>query len=869
MAVISADVSVSLPCDVGVSARLTYSVGIEPVGTMSITAAAYRSRSTHWSTFWGTLAQTPVNAELFIELPVEVSVEGALAVVHEGEIEIDFNTSLDIQIEGEKLSLLLYTHRYWSIGTTFLEDFMGYMNDTRMSEHGRPPIKYMGCDAYSLDVLRTLDIAQIHSDNMAATGWYAHGAEAFPVGWRTAIERIEKVSEIGAENLQLDAGRYELFPNSVPTTFEIYQGWYNSPRHYENMMMDWESIGGVGATEGVYQSFAYSAGHMPRYNGGGAPWDDYEIEEFDEELWGDPTLFALFLTDNFVYLKESEVLVTLTQRWQMDDLNALLLQHRWLMSGLTHISSIHESPWSLTIHAEHSSVYGSMVHAEHAIQNTHSLIAGHESVHTNSVGGFSVAFDVSYSLDKRHAVAGHELQWSRTLAAQHVLEYGEALRVVRAHDAPYGEFARLLSSLSAPYGTPVPVSTNHGIRYAIQRQLRRLHVAPLLLGPAVRRGHEMVYDLQLRNPARRGFDVVYDLLHDSAGAVFLQPQSVAMLNGRSLEIDDGYITCDYESPGYTFECSVPDLEFIRGAAIGDRLDVLFEGTPYVFFLSNLSSNTPERSAAEKVTIKGLSPVFALDAPYAETVTYAPDAAKLFSEIIQEALGLPVDFSRHIDWMVPYGRAQSSSQTPLGLVKGFLESIGSRLLSNPEGSLYVLPRYPVGFDVIPSGVPPHALDETNNVFTRSSTYDYARGYNRFRVRDSDAGYGDMIEFDQGTSIATVWVSPYRTSWRLACTLTPGVLLDEQGETVQEQEEVWDFQGGSANATYPILELVSLTWLTDSLGGVAFEPHSSKVSAPVTTNFGYGLAKVVYRTKCSKFLLTTNTPIEATQLIIVEL
>ena len=251
------------------------------------------------------------------------------------------------------------------------------------------------------------------------------------------------------------------------------------------------------------------------------------------------------------------------------------------------------------------------------------------------------------------------------------------------------------------------------------------------------------------------------------------------------------------------------------------------------------------------------------------MTYAPDEAKSFSSIIQEALGLPVDFSRHIDWMVPYGRAQSASQTPLGLVKGFLESIGSRLLSNPDGSLYVLPRYPVGFDAIPSGVPPHALDETNNVFTRSSTYDYARGYNRFRVRDSDAGYGDMIEFDQSTSIATVWVSPYRASWRLDCTLTPGILLDAQGEVVEEKEEVWDFQSGSASASYPILELVSMTWLTDSLGGVSFEPHSTKVSAPVTTNFGYGLAKVVYRTKCSKFLLTTSTPIEATQLIIVEL
>lgn len=866
---IDAEINIDVAPAIEIGAAKTYDMAVDVPIDLATRIDGVRNRSVQWNTYWQAMVDTSVNGEVYIDLSPDISVTGTLATTHLGEVEIDFNESLEISVEAEVERAFFFSHRYASVGVTFLEDFTGYMNEERATVWGLPPVQIMGYTPYSLDVLKNIDIAQRHCDNMVATRWYAHGAEVFPIGWQTAAQRLAMVTSYGAENIQFKSEWYELNPAAIPTAYEVYMGWKNSPPHYANMMTDWNAVVGPTLAPHVFHSLAFGLGPFPRWNGGGPPWDTYPIVEYPEDWWSDPRSFATYWTDNFMVIKEAQVEATLVERWQTDELFALLLDERWSMSGLTHLGNRHETLWSLTLQAQHEVLYGSRIYAEHVIQNTHSVSAEHEAVHSNSVGGFPVAFLSPYSMDKMHAVAGHELQWSRTLAAEHILVYEDTLRVSRAHDATYDEFAKLLAALVSPYGVPIPVKGAHDVRYAIQRQVRASHEVTALMGPQARVGHEVPYALELRNPLKKGFDGVYDLIGGSAGATFLQPQSIAMMNGRSMEIDDGYITCDFESPGYTFECGVKDLEFVRGAAIGDRLDVLFEGTPYVFFLSNLSSVSQERSAAEQVTIKGLSPIFLLDAPYAETVTYAPDGAKLFSEVIQEALGVFVDFSRHIDWMVPYGRAQSTSQTPLALVKGFLESVGSRLLSNPDGSLYALARYPVGFDAIPSGVPPHALDETNNVFVKGSSYDYAKGYNRFRVRDSDTGYGDMIEFDQTTSIATVWVSPYRTSWRLDCTTTPGILLDAQGETVEEKEELWDFQSGAARASYPILELVSLTWVTDSLGGVSFEPHSSKVTAPVTSNFGYGLAKAVYRTKCSKFLLTTNTPIEATQLIIVEL
>ena len=865
---VEAEVVVDMETHVLLTGARTYEVPIDVSLKPSVDVSGVRNRSAQWNTFWGQSVDVSINGEVHIDLALDISISGALALQHSAEIEIDFNDSLSIQIAGETERVFLLDHRYWSVGTTFLEEFTGYMNDERALVWGLPPIAIMGYTPYSLDILKTLDIAQTHSDNMAEARWHAHGAEAFPVGWQTASQRLEKITELGGENIQFTTDWYEIVPEYVPTAWEVYLEWKNSPPHYAQMMQDWGQLGS-GVAPYVFHSLAYTAGRFPKHDGGGPPWDNYPIVDYDESWWGEPRQLALYWTDNFMFIKEGTVQTTFVERWQTDELMALLLEERWAMSGLVRVRARHDSVWSMTLHAEHTTTYGGLVRNEHTILSTHSVSHSHESVHSNSVSGFPVAHFSLWDVEKLRAAASHELQWSRTLAAEHTLEYGEALRVSRAHDAPYGEFSKLLAWSVAPYGEPIRVSGSLAALYAMQTGARAAHTAPMLLGPTLRAPHDAIFDLQLRNPVRRGFTGVYDLLTSSAGAVFLQPQTVVTMNGRTLEVDDGYIDCDFDSPGYTFECQVKDLEFIRGATTGNRLDVLFEGTAYVFFLSNLSSTSDARSAAEKVTIKGLSPIFLLDTPYAETVTYAPENAKMFSEVIQEALGVPVDFSRHIDWMVPYGRAQSSSQTPLGLVKGFLESVGSRLLSNPDGSLYVLARYPVGFDALPSGIPPHAMDETNNVFVRNYAYDYAKGYNRFRVRDSDTGYGDMIEFDQTTSIATVWVSPYRTSWRLECTTTPGVLLNAQGETVEEKEELWDFKAGSAQADYPILELVSLAWVTDSLGGVSFEPHSTKVSAPVTANFGYGLAKVVYRTKCSKFELISNTPIEATQLILVEL
>lgn len=907
---VEAELSFDLEPAIDVAASRHYDMEMVVDIGPNISTAGRRTRNTTWSTYWAQILDTSVNGEVAITLAPEIEVTGVLVIPPTGEVEIDFNTSLEISVAGESVRVFTMASLYPSIGVTFLEEFHQYMNAERADVWGLPPVQIMGYTSESLDVLKTVDIAQEHCDNMAATRWYAHGAAAFPPGWQTASERIRKAADVGAENL-LYFSRYHSSGAQAPTAYEAWMSWKNSPPHYANMMTDWDTAGDPGDSAHVFSTLAFAFGPPPMYDGGGPPWDAYSIIELDPAVYNNPNITTFYGTDNFLIIKEAYVEAKLTENWQREALEGTLLRHSWERAGLWNIRAAHTASWSMPISAAHEVRYSHGVAAWHASVTATTTFASHETVISASVPLPGAAgFVAPYDMPLPRASSSLELAWSVGVAAAHEVDYEDVGRVYAAHTAPYTEYARASTSLSAtyselpkvvaslsstygdvanasaafaapygdvphvttsleaPYGQPVTVEAQHVSLYASQARVARQHQVSVLMGPRVQASYSGVYDMRQYNPVMRSITHGYSLLQHVPAAM-RSPQSLVTINGRTIELDDGFVSCDYDAPGYTFQCAVHDLSFITGVKLGDRIDVLFEGTPYLFFLSGLSTSDAENSAAAKITLDGLSPVYRMDAPYAETSTYAPDSAKLFSEIIEEVLGVPVDFSRHIDWTVPFGRAQSTTQTPLAFVKSLLDTIGSRLLSTPMGSLLVLPRYPAGMDALPTSVPPHAFTEQENVFVRSSAYEYSRGYNRFRVRDSDAAYGDLIEFDKETSIVTVWPSPYRNSWRLECTTTPGVLLDSQGEVVQEQEEMWDFRSGTTNAKYPILDLVSLVWVTDSLGGVAFAPHSTKVTAPLTNHLGYGLAKVVYRTKCSKFLLTSSSPIEATQLLTVEM
>lgn len=852
---VSSSIVIANPPTVNVSGVRDYEVAITVPNGVEIDFKGYRARQIAFKNSWTSVADTSVNGEVHIVIEPAVSITGALAENHSAEVHIEIAPTVFIQ--GDTSRVFEFRHGWISMGRTFVEEFHEYLNEERATVWGLPPVKIAGTNDLSLDALKTMDVAQRHSDDMANTRLYDHDSLLYPPGWEYASDRIGYVGFVGAENIMSIAAYFERGDYPPPTAFEVWDAWKHSPPHYANAMTDWSVAGDryndlMFSMLAVTMGQAHIAGGYP--NGTGPAVDPPDAQDF-------------YFTNVFVSIEETLVDVQLTIRWQTDALEVSMLQHSWQSAALFHVRGQVVFPYSLPLQGAFVAPYSvAGVSGSHEQWSTHSVGGSVELswAGTQRVGPF--AHLGSYDLEPRSVRGSMELVWSRTLAGEMLAPYDDTRRVRGSTSMPYSELFKTQGGVVMPYGTPTPVHGSFEGLYALRTAVRGQFVITAFMGPRVVGQTEAPYALQDLNPVNGSVSMLWDL-RDNQGAVFTSLGATVTLNGRTMPLSDGYVTCDYDAPGYTFECQVPDLEFIRGAKVGDRLDVNFAGTQYVLFLSNLSDNSAERSAAPEVTLSGMSPIYMLDVPYAEMETFAPDSAMLFSALIEEVLGVSVDFSRHIDWLVPFGRAQGAAQTPLAFAKGLLESVGSCLLSNPDGSVYALARFPHGLNALPDGAVDHVLSEHDKVFTRGSSYQYAKGYNRYRVRDSEASFADQIEYEEDDDRIYVHISPYRHSWELRCTTTP-LILNNHGEETVEKEEMWDFKTGTVSAGYPILDLVSVTWLSDTLGGLSFEPHSTKVTAPVTVNLGYGLAKVVYRTKRTVFELVSSTKLKAAQLIIVE-
>jgi hypothetical protein len=373
-----------------------------------------------------------------------------------------------------------------------------------------------------------------------------------------------------------------------------------------------------------------------------------------------------------------------------------------------------------------------------------------------------------------------------------------------------------------------------------------------------------MFNLSVFNPVRSTCDNRYSL--DSAVATFSSLAVTLTHKGKTTRVQDGYVNTSKGDPGYRFEVKVDDLQLFAAIEVLDPIIIDFAGTIYNLVVT---SKTIDRSSPEgtSAAITGLSPVYLKDLPYAVPVSYSPSTAKLMSEIVQEVLGQYVAWEV-VDWMVPKGRAQVASSTALNIANTLLASIRATIQSNEDGTLVARYDYPTNWDAVQSIAPDHYIGEAEDLLTLSVSYEYRKGYNRFGIRDSDSSYSDNIAWDIATGVATVTPYPYRSSWTLATTSEAGINIEGLGENVETLTDIVEFKSGVGSLTKPIIELVSMVWLSSDLGGVSFEPYSSQVQSGDTVNSGYGVAKITYKSKSYKFKITAPTPVEVAQLLVKE-
>jgi hypothetical protein len=199
--------------------------------------------------------------------------------------------------------------------------------------------------------------------------------------------------------------------------------------------------------------------------------------------------------------------------------------------------------------------------------------------------------------------------------------------------------------------------------------------------------------------------------------------------------------------------------------------------------------------------------------------------------------------------------QYENSAPLDAVSEIASAIGAVVDGTPTEAMWIRYPRPHPMNSLSTAVVSHYYTDAADNISVSEQYVYRDGANKFRIRDGDASYGDTMEWvlDEPqtdpvytTGLLKAYLSPYRANVKITHLGNAAYVVD-QGEATETLEELIEFNAGIGNTNRPIESLGAVTWLTASLGQPSFTPFSSVLNVPTTTNWGYGLAKVVYNAK----------------------
>ncbi len=761
----------------------------------------------------------------------------AQSTVYEYGVTID-STYNSVTLDAEIITIVeaLPLQQYWlNVGTTWMDDFMVYLNQDRFAV-GMPRYKTWGEDG---QYTTRKDVAQMHAGNMVYTRIWQHENPDFPDGTETIMQRGDLMPANGiSENIQLQP-RYHVpsstdYPN---TAYNAWLSWHNSPGHYANMINNWGAY-----NDRVYSLMGIEEGWLP-----------YELIPD-----GDPdrlNLIWLYLCNNFAVLETQMFEIPLGQYW--DNSGALIssLDQEWSNDSWSHVAARHEVRYSLRVaNSQFEAMWGCRVSAQHTVPITYSVAAQHTALYAPALPITPKQHEASYAIKSTMPVAQqHEASFGLRVSATAEAGYALMLPVLRQHEAGYRiiDTQPLATQHETKYGLSVAAQAEAvwtvNVTVSAQNEVRYGDVT------YVRTQAQADYALLQSNPIRVSMAHYY-ALQDYTSQIFSNNVvKVITADGQEIKIDDGVIDSAAGDVGYAFECAIPDIDTFARLQEDDPIVVDFCGELYNFVISSKSMT---RSGPADITLRisADNAVVRTGQPYASETTFIQDTEADASALVGALVG--IDFNYEIvDWPILGGRLQVAGATPLDVVSQIVEAAGGVVDGEPDGKMHI--RYPYPHPMTDLGnatVDQYYADDYDNLSMSIST-EYRDGATRFRIREGDSAFSDSLEWvpdekqnnpQYQTGIVKAYLSPYRNTATISH-LGNAAYVVPIGEEIEYHEELVEFSEGVGNTQKPIESLLSVEWYTDSMGTPAYSPFSTLLNVNPTVNKGYGLAKVRYNAK----------------------
>jgi len=501
----------------------------------------------------------------------------------------------------------------------------------------------------------------------------------------------------------------------------------------------------------------------------------------------------------------------------------------YMIRNTTTVSAQHEVTFSLSVAAQASADYAITVpvsasnEAGYRIRNTEPVAAQHESSFALSVAA-QASFDYAVTTPVR---AGHEAGYrilnTQPVAAQHDAGYG--LSVAAQSEAVWTVNTTVRAQNAANYGDISPVRTQAQLDYALLQN----------------------------NPIKVSMAHYYAMQEYVSQLASNNLVTLVLADGQALRLSDGVIDSSSGEVGYSFECSIDDIDTFSRIQEDDPIVVDFCGELYNFLVKSKSMS---RDGPANITmrISADNAVVRTGQPYAQETTYVQENDITASALVDNLV--EIDFNYEIvDWTILGGRLQVAGATSLEAVSQIAEATGGVVDGTPEGVMRL--RYPYPYPMPDLGVAPvdqNYSDSYDNLSVSVST-EYRDGADRFRIREGDSAFSDSLEWvpDEKqtdplyqTGIVKAYLSPYRTTASISH-LGNAAYVIPIGEEIEYNEELIEFNKGVGNTRRPIETLLSVEWYTASMGTPSYSPFSTLLNVNQTVNNGYGLAKVRYNAK----------------------
>lgn len=406
-----------------------------------------------------------------------------------------------------------------------------------------------------------------------------------------------------------------------------------------------------------------------------------------------------------------------------------------------------------------------------------------------------------------------------------------------------------------------------------------------------------VYNLTNRIPQEfaAGYDMLaFDPILSVFSSRWLMPGSSLFvltgepkitLRGRTIDVRSVRISRTEDQVHWIGNLQIANHDDFLDFVQGEEFTLSLFGDDYVLVVD---SKEVVRSAVDSLvsSISGVSKTRDYETPRADpySVTYeVPVTARAAAEAALSSVipGTTIDW-QIVDWTIPAYRLAAEQASPLVFARTIVEAAGGVLESKKDGTFLARKKFPVATNRYDDATPDLVLAEVEDILELSEQLVPRRVYDSFRIVDVESDFQDRLEYIASESVpdsgvVNVYPSPFRTNVRLQVTSPVGeVSVAPAYQTVvsireeagsDDEGELIEVINGQGSVAYPIYSVSSLTWLSESLGGIVFEPDATTFRTTDPT-VGYGLMLLKYNTRYLQYAVASSVGLPA-QFILEEI